>query len=305
MRIGIYIPAGPKDAIGSLLGSFERAEAGGFHSAWFGQLFDHDALTVLALAAQVTRTLELGTWVVPAPPRHPSALAQQALSVQAACDGRLVLGVGSSHRVIVEQRLGLDATRPLGHMEEYLQVLIPLLAGERVEHRGERLRVSLQIGRQGTSPPPVLLAALGPRMLELAARRADGVAIWLGGPRYLETTALPRLRASASGRSLRIVCGLPIVVTNDPPQARAAAASFLAQSSKLPAYRRVLERGGVESPADVALIGDTAEVARGLARLRDLGVDDFNAVIVPVREDPGARERTLDFLGSWASTGGS
>jgi alkanesulfonate monooxygenase SsuD/methylene tetrahydromethanopterin reductase-like flavin-dependent oxidoreductase (luciferase family) len=138
-------------------------------------------------------------------------------------------------------------------------------------------------------------------MLELAARRADGVAIWLGGPRYLETIALPRLRlrAGASRRSPRIVCGLPIVVTHDPPQARAAAESFLAQSSKLPAYRRVLERSGAESPADVALIGDAPEVARGLARLRDLGIDDFNAVIVPVREDPGARERTLEFLAAW------
>ena len=308
MRIGIYIPAGPGVAIDALAARFRRAEEQGFHTAWFGQLFDHDALTLLALAAGVTDRIELGTWVIPTYPRHPSALAQQALTVQAASGNRLILGVGASHAAVIENRLGLDYRRPLSHMREYLRVLGGLMTGDPVAHEGPRYRVSLQIGHQGTTPPPVFLAALGPRMLELAGRVADGVAIWLGGPRYLAEFAMPRVRESAraAGRPVpRIACGLPIAVTPDLDSARRSAQSFLAQSSRLPAYRLVLEREGALTPADVAVIGDESEVRRQLEALDALGVTDFNAVLFPVESDPDVRARTTRFLSSLAGDGAS
>lgn len=298
MRIGVYVSAAATTTIDALLERFARAEESRFHTAWVGQLFDHDALTLLALAARATRTIELGTWVVPTPPRHPSVLAQQALTVQAASGNRLVLGVGASHEEIVAKRLGLPYARPARELRDYLAVLRPLLAGEPVLPE-EPLRVSLRIGTLGAARPPVLVGALGPEMLRVAGQHADGAAIWLGGPRYLASFAIPRLREAArrAGRPApRIACGLPIAVSQDTARARSSAEAFLAGSARLPAYRRVLEREGAASPAAVALVGEEASLAQRIDELARLGVTDLNAVPFPVEGDPEAVARTLRFL---------
>jgi F420-dependent oxidoreductase-like protein len=304
VRIGFYISAEGGTPLEAILRRFERAEALGFRTAWSGQLFAHDALTLLALAARTTRRIELGTWVLPVQPRHPAVLAQQALTVQSASDGRLLLGVGVSHAAVVEKRLGLPYERPAQVMREVLQVLKPLLAGEHVEHRSQRLKLALQLETLGAAPPPVFLAALGPQMLHLAGELADGVAIWLGGPRYLETYAIPRIREAAhrAGRPAppRIACGLPVAVTSDAERGRSAAEAFLAPSSRLPAYRRVLERERAASPGAVAVVGDESAVAERLARLAALGVTDFNAVPFAVDGDPDAVARTQTLLAELA-----
>lgn len=300
MRIGFYVSVDGTTPIDAVLRRFERAEALGFHTAWVGQTFGHDALTLLALAARATRRIELGTWVVPIQPRHPSVLAQQALSVQAGSGGRLLLGIGVSHAAVIEKRLGLPYDRPALRMREYLSVLVPLLAGRAVDFQGETLHMTGQVDVRAPRPP-VFLAALGPHMLRLAGELADGVAIWLGGPRYLERYALPRIRsaARAAGRETpRIACGLPVAVTSDAARARASAEAFLARSSRLPAYRRVLEREGASSPADVAVVGDASAVAEGLERLAGLGVTDFNAVPFAVEGDADAVPRTQELLAS-------
>jgi F420-dependent oxidoreductase-like protein len=305
MRIGLYISASAETPIDTVLDHFARAEKRGLHTAWAGQMFDFDALTLLALASARTRRIELGSWVVPTYPRHPSALAHQALTVQAASRGRLVLGVGVSHAAVVEKRLGLDYSKPLRHMREYLEVLRPLLAGEEVRHQGDEFRVRLQAGTLDAPPPPVLVAALGPKMLDLAGRHADGVAIWLGGPRYLESFAIPRLQRAArdAGRPApRIVSGVPIAVTRA-GHARESAERFLAPSARLPAYRRVLEREGVSDPSQIAVVGDETEVEKALRDLADLGVTDVNAVPFRVAGDPQALPRTIALLGELASRG--
>ena len=303
MRIGLYIPAGATTGVDAILARFERAEADGFATAWAGQTFDHDALTLLALAARATRRIELGSWVVPAPLRHPAVLAQQALTVQAASSGRLLLGVGVSHQEVVARRFGVPFERPARHMREYFEVLLPLLAGERVEHAGERYRVSLQLGSLGASPPPVLLAALGPAMLRLAGEAAGGAAIWLGSRRYLEAFAVPRLReaARAAGRPApRIACGFPVAVTHDLAAAREGAETLLTRSARLPAYQRVLERGGLARPSDAAIVGDEEAVARQLAGLAAIGVTDLVAVPFAVEGDPDATRRTQALLSGLA-----
>jgi F420-dependent oxidoreductase-like protein len=306
VRIGLYISAGATTPIDAILARFEHAEADGFHTAWVGQVLDHDALTLLALAARATRRIELGTWVVPAPLRHPAALAQQALSVQAACADRLLLGVGVGHEEVVARRFGIPIGSPTRRMREYLALLGPLLAGARVEHAGERYRISLQLGTLGAKPPPVLLASLGPALLRLAGAAADGAAIWLGSPRFLEQLAIPCLLEAARGANRpppRIACGFPIAVTRDAAAAREGATAVLARSARLPAYQRVLERGGLARPADAAIIGDESAVARDLARLRELGVTDLTAVLFDVAEDPGVAERTQAFLAELARAG--
>ena len=298
MRIGIYVSAGARAPLDALLDEFARVDAAGFHTAWLGQTFELDALTALALAGTVTRTVELGSWVIPIQPRHPTALAQLAATAQAACGGRLVLGVGVSHEAVIARRFGLDYARPLRHAQEYLEVLIPLLRGDAVAHAGERYRVQARLEVTG-EPPPVLLAALGPEMLALAGRATDGAAIWLGGPRYLEELAVPTLHGAAedAGREgPRIACGLPVAITSDVEAARRSAHAFLAQSSKLPAYQRVLELEGVDAPEDVALIGEDAKVLDALDQLAVLGVTDFNAVLFDVDGDPDARTRSFELL---------
>lgn len=303
VRIGLYVSADAATPIEALVDRFRRADALGFHTAWAGQLFDHDALLLLALAAPATRRIELGSWVLPVQPRHPVLLAQQALTLQAASHGRLLLGLGVSHTEVVERRLGLSSERPVACMREYLEVLRPLLACERVEHRGERLRVALRLDGPEVPPPPLFVAALGPQMLRLAGRRADGVAIWLGGPRYLEEFALPRIHTAAreAGRpSPRIACGLPVAVTAQREAARTSANVLLARSARLPAYRRVLEREHADSPAAVAVLGDESDVARQLDRLAALGVTDFTAWLFPVPGDEGARARTRALLAKLA-----
>ena len=298
MRIGVYVTDRGAPGPAAWVARCERAEAAGFHTAWAGQMFGHDALTLLALAALRTHRIELGTWVLPIQPRHPVALAQQASTVQSAAAGRLVLGLGVSHAEVVEKRLGLAWRAPIQHMAEYLDVLLPLLRGEPLDHGGEQYRVSLQLDTAG-APPPVFLAALGPRMLELAGARADGVALWLCGERALEGFALPRILAGARAAARpapRIACGLPVAVTADAARARTSAEAFLARSAKLPAYRRVVAREGAASPGELAITGDEAAVAARVARLAALGVTDFTAVPFPVEGDPDAVDRTWQCL---------
>lgn len=287
-----------------VLARFVHAEALGFRTAWSGQVFGHDLLTLLALAGRVTRHIELASWVVPTPTRHPAALAQQVITVQHACRGRLLLGLGVSHAAVVGRRFGIHDPRPLSRLVEVLDVLKPLLQTGDVQHAGAHHRAELQLDRLGTAPPKILLGALGPRMLALAGSRTEGAALWLAGPRTLEDFAIPRLRAAASGAGRpepRIAVGLPVALTDDVSRARDAADAFLEPSARLPAYRRVLAREGVSRPADVAVVGDGAAIGARLDALASLGVSDFNAVTFPVPDDPDVEDRTRSWLAGRAA----
>lgn len=306
MRIGVYISTRDGCSVDEAVSRIQRAEAQGFYSAWLSQLFDYDALTLLALAGRVTERIELGTWVVPSYPRHPSALASQALTVQAASGNRLALAIGLSHQVIIENRLGLDYSKPIRHMSEYLSVLVPLLAGEAVRFEGHEYRVSLELDLRGVQSPPVLVAALGPQMLELAGRMAAGTAIWLGGPTYLREFALPRITAAARAAarpSPRVVCGFPIAVSKQHEAARRSAAALIERSAKLPSYQAVLARGELSEPASLAIIGDESHVHAELQALAKLGVTDLNAVLFDVDGDPEAWRRSYAFLAELARSG--
>jgi F420-dependent oxidoreductase-like protein len=303
LRIGLYLSSNPPQPLERLAERAAHAEQAGFHTLWISQLYDYDALTLIALLGRSTQRIELGTWVVPTYPRHPTALAQQALTAQVATGNRLLLAIGVSHRVVIEKRLGLDFSRPVRHMREYLEVLLPLLAGEQVEHDGQEFRVRLAVGVPCARRPPVLIAALGPQMLRLAGRLADGAAIWLGGPRYLRDFAIPALReaaARAARSAPRIAVGLPIAVHSDRSVALASVARILGRSSALPSYQAVLEREGAKQPEDVAIVGSEREVRDQLEALAKLGVTDFNAVAIAVDGEPRSLGRTLGLLGDMA-----
>jgi 5,10-methylenetetrahydromethanopterin reductase len=309
MRIGIFAcgPGMGLDApLDEMLERFVKAEADGLASAWAANIFNYDALTLVTLAGRATKTLELGTAVTPTYPRHPAALAQQALTAQAAVGNRLTVGIGLSHKLVIESLFGLDYSTPIRHMREYLSVLTGLLTGQPTAYQGKEYRVGAQITVPGAARPAVLIAALGPKMLKLAGTMADGTITWMGGPKYLEQTAVPLITKAAreAGRPApRVVAGFPIAVTSKPDVARAAAVTTFAMYSSLPAYRAILDIEGAPDAAGASIIGDEAEVRRRLKHLSDIGVTDLNAAPFPIADDPSAMQRTLEFLAEAARTG--
>ncbi|WBL35607.1 TIGR03564 family F420-dependent LLM class oxidoreductase [Tepidiforma flava] len=308
MKIGIGIGITGSEGLPEVIRQIQRAEESGFDAAWLPNIFGLDAVTTLALAGRETSRIELGTFVVPTYPRHPMALAQQALTAAAAAGGRFTLGIGLSHRVVIEGMFGLDYSKPVRHMREYLSVLVPLLEGKPVQFRGEEYRVQGQLTVPGAGRVPVIVAALGPQMLKVAGRLADGTATWMGGPAYLRETAIPAIRAAAAeaGRPApRIVSGFPVAVTADAAAARASAAKVFAVYGTLPSYRAVLDVEGAAGPADVAIVGSENDVAEQLRALAAAGVTDFNASPFPVEGDPAAVGRTIEFLAGFRRAAGA
>ena len=276
----------------------QELEAAGFDTLWLAHTAELDAITALSWVGRETERLELGTAVVPTYSRHPIAMAQQALTASAASGGRFRLGLGLSHRFIIEGSYGLSFEKPIRHLREYLEVLTPLLAGEPVDYRGETYRVKTQLQIEAKKPVPVLVAALGPQMLGLTGRMADGTITWMTGEKTLEGHIIPRLRAAASavGRpDPRVIAGLPVILTNRPEEGRERVNERAGGYGRVPSYKAMLEREGA-APGDIALVGDEAALRARVKRLEEIGVDDLDAVVVSDEGDTA--ERTLEFLSS-------
>ncbi len=276
--------------------AIRQLETVGFAGAFLPSV-GHDAMTVLALAAETTTTIELGTYVIPTYTRHPVAMAQQALAVNAAAGGRFTLGLGLSHEVVIRDSWGLDFTKVVRHMREYLEVLQPLLRGEVVHYDGEEFQVHSQVDLPDAEPPSVIVAALGPQMLRVTGRLADGTALWLAGPQWIEDVVIPELGGAAreAGKpDPRIIAGVPVAVTADPDAARERIAQAFAMYNTLPSYQRVIQGSGADDPGGVAIVGSEEEVERELLRWREIGVTDFYAAFAGVNADE--RRRTREFI---------
>lgn len=290
MRIGVFQETKTVDELVERVASCKDL---GFPSVWVPQIFGFDALTGLAIAAREVDGIELGTAVVPTYPRHPMALAAQARTVQQVSDGRFTLGVGLSHKIVIEDMLGISFERPVEHMREYLEILLPLLADEGVAFSGDHYTGNVQLTIPAPSRVPCLVAALGERMLALAGTVADGTATWMTGPATIGSHVAPRISeaATAAGRPApSIVSALPIAVTDDADAARAGAAEMFFMYGILPSYRAMLDREGAADPSDVAIVGDEATVRAGVEAMFEAGVTEF--VAVPFANSA----RTLEFL---------
>lgn len=296
MRIGIF--NGGDDLL-AVLESARQAEADGFDSFWMPQIFGLDALSALTLIGHEVPRIELGTAVVPTYPRHPVMLAGQALTAGVASGGRVTLGIGLSHQFVIEQMFGYSFDKPVRHMREYLSALMPLLAGEAAAVDGETLKAHAAIGIADAKPVPVLIAALGPKMLQLAAEHTSGTITWMTGPKTLAEHTVPAINAAAAAAGsgdMRVVGCLPVAVTSDVAAARERAAKVFEVYGMLPSYRAMLDREGAAGPADVAIVGSEAEVVAGIERLRDAGVTDF--VASEFASDPAEAAATRDVLKS-------
>ncbi len=284
---------GDSESLEDAVGQIVRAEADGFSSAWRAQIMGLDALTVFALAAGKTSRIELGTAVVPTYPRHPHALAMQAATVNVASGGRLALGVGRSHKIVIEDMLGMSYDKPISHMRDYVSVLRGLLDGGSCSVDGAAYKVNASVGVKDASPVPILVGALMPRMLELCGELCDGTLTWMSGPKHLAKNIVPTLNGAAerAGRPRpRTVVSLPVCVTDDPEQTRRLAAKLFVIYGTLPVYRACLDEEGVEGPADIALVGNEEEVRRGLEQIAETGATDFYAAIFP---GPGDRDESM------------
>ncbi|MCM6773728.1 LLM class F420-dependent oxidoreductase [Nocardia sp. CDC159] len=303
MRIGIMLgqPTG-SDALLRLTDDLRQAAEEGFQSAWLSHIFGIDALTALAVAGSQVPGIELGTGVVPTYPRHPGALAQQARTTALAVGpDRLSLGIGLSHRIVIENMYGYDFDKPARHMKEYLSVLLPLLAGEPVSYAGETIRANLALEVPNEDRVPVLLAAMGPQMLKLAGRRTDGTVLWMTGPATIRTHIAPIVTeaAAAAGRPApRVVCALPVCVTDDADAARNKAATVFEAYGTLPSYRAMMDREGVAGPGDLAIVGTEDQVAARIHEIIASGATEFVGALFTGGESAARTRKLLAGLAS-------
>lgn len=283
--------------IDEYIAEVKQAESLGFDQGWMGQVFSTDALIMMALLGRETSTIRLGTAVTPSHLHHPAALAMQVLTASAASAGRFDLGIGVSHKLVVEDMYGLSYAKLVAHMREYLSVLMPLLRGEQCDFDGEQFRVHAKVKVLDAKPVSVVVAALGPKMLEIAGHLADGTSTWMTGPKTLAQHTIPTITRSAQEHgkpSPRIVASFPMVLTNDISAAREVLAKRIGVYAFIPSYKNMLDMEGVSDPCDIAMVGDENILRDKLHELKTIGVTDFNAFCIPV--DESAVARTMHFL---------
>jgi F420-dependent oxidoreductase-like protein len=316
MRIGVMV--GPERGryatkIERMLADATWAEEAGLSSLWVPQIpDDFDALTAATLIGAATSRIEIGTAVVPIQPRHPIALAHQALSTQAACDGRLSLGLGVSHHWVIDEMLGLPYERPAAAMRDYLDVLDIALAGPgMVDVENDSFRVHNPMDVTDIAPTPVLIAALGPLMLRLAGERTDGTILWLADERAIGSHIAPTITtaAEAAGRPApRVVAGVPVCLCRDDEVevAKERANRVLSEAEVSPNYQKLLDQGDARNVGDILAAGSEASIEKRLRSFADAGTTDVSVRVVPIGADRDEKlessRRTREYL---ASLGGA
>ena len=316
MRVGLMI--GPER--GRYRSKIERirtdarwAEEQGLSTIWIPQIPDEfDALTAAALVGVETTRIEVGTAVVPVQPRHPIALAQQALSVQAACEGRLALGLGVSHHWIIDEMLGLPYERPVATMRAYLDVLDRAFAGPgTVDVENDVFRVHNPLDITDITPTSVLLAALGPLMLRLCGERTDGTILWMADERAIGSHVVPHLTkaAEAAGRPApRVVAGIPLCLCADDEVDAAVARTnrILSEAEVSPNYQKLLDLGDAKNVGDILAAGSESTIEKRLRAFADAGVTDLSIRVVPIGEGRdellASMRRTREYLAALAGS---
>ncbi|OMC41420.1 LLM class F420-dependent oxidoreductase [Mycobacterium sp. GA-1841] len=295
MRIGL---SGGAASVDRMINQAQQAEADGFSSLWYASGIAGDPLVAMAMAGRATQSIELGTAVLQTYPCHPLLQANRVVAAANAM-GRpgLSLGLGPSHEPIVRDVLGLSYDHPARNTAEYLQIVSPLLRGEDVDVDGTDWTAHTA-GRAARPdhPVPLLLSALSPRMLRIAAQFADGVVLWMASRQALESRIIPALAAATAefGRpSPRVVAGLPVAVHDDIDEARNAVAATAVSYAGMRNYEQIIRAGGGASAADVAIVGSESEVHRQLRALLDAGATDLWAQPVAVGADRAERSASV------------
>jgi alkanesulfonate monooxygenase SsuD/methylene tetrahydromethanopterin reductase-like flavin-dependent oxidoreductase (luciferase family) len=231
------------------------AEAAGVRQIWMTQSpFSPDTTTIFASAAAKTSMVRLGTAITPIYLRHPLALAQQALAIDDIAPGRFRLGIGPSHRSLVEGVYGLSQTTPLPYMREYLQVLRAALWAGKVNHHGYFFNVAVA-SMSRTAKIPLLISTLGEKAFQLAGEISDGALSWLCPVQYLLNTGLPALRKAAASSSIRrseppIVAHVLVALSQDGSLILEKGHQMLGYYAKLPFYAKMFADAGFPITTD-------------------------------------------------------
>jgi F420-dependent oxidoreductase-like protein len=300
LPLGTFISVGR--SLENALDRVRMAEQLGYHSVYTTHLAGRDSLTVLAAYAQATESIRLGTGVLPIYSRTPVATAQQAVTIDEISGGRLTLGIGVSHQVTVENWYGNHIARPVAEMREYVAALRAMFGGEDPPEAQTFPTRFHFLGIEPRPDLPIYVAALSPKMLELAGEVADGVILWLCNPDYIRDVVVPHVREGRrkAGKDLDgfdIVAAVPTAVTEEVDGARATLRADLSPYFLLPFYRTMIERSGYE--ADVRLFdeamerGDASAAAIAISdgfleNLAAIGPPDIAAAAVERYRDAGA-----------------
>ena len=292
MELGIF---GSSRSVSELTEQVQKAADLGYATFWTPQIFNLDALTALAVVSSKVSDIRLGTSVIPTYPRHPMMLAQQALTVNQVSGGRLDLGIGLSHKPVVEGMWGMSFDGPVGHMRDYLTILMALLHEGAISHGGKHLtsRGGIDVP---ADPPPVLVAALGPQMLKLVGKTADGTATWMTGPKTIQDHVVPVINDAAESENRprpQVVAAIPVCIHSDKEVAVEHAKRDFGFYGDLPSYRAMLDREGLENSWDIALTGSFEQVAEGMQVYVDAGATQVVAAVYGPDE---SREETVSRL---------
>jgi alkanesulfonate monooxygenase SsuD/methylene tetrahydromethanopterin reductase-like flavin-dependent oxidoreductase (luciferase family) len=298
MSIGCFISTGR--SLDQATARVKLAESLGYHSAFVTHIAGRESLTVVTAYALATERIRVGTGVVPIYTRTPATMAQTAATIDELSGGRLALGLGVSHRLIVEGWHGQTIDHPVEEMGEYVAIVRAVLRGEDPP-AGRKWASGFHLAGLDPRPRlPIFIAALSPAMLRLAGEIADGVMLWLCNPNYIREVVVPavrdgRERAGKSLDSFEVVAAVPAAVTKQAPSGGADNSSTTADAYEairgellpyfgLPFYRTMLDRSGFG--ADIAAY----DAAQGdSAKMREAISNEFLQGLTAVGDGPAVR----------------
>jgi F420-dependent oxidoreductase-like protein len=306
-RVGLAIQAA--DVV-TAISRIREAEQVGIQQVWMTQSMGMlDTLTLFAATATQTTRIRLGTSIVPVYPRHPLVMALQAATINDLAPGRLRLGVGTSHRHVIENVYGLSMPSPLAYLREYVEVMRQGLWEGRVDHQGRFFKVATSIPRPAQIP--LLISALGEKAFRLAGEIADGAISWVCPVPYLLDTALPALRAGAEAQHRPVpplVAHIPVAMSTNEAAVQAAAMPRISFYTKAPFYTHMFASAGFPIAADgtgvdalvkdLVVAGDQAQVEKRLRELLASGLDELLLMLVPVTDEAREREQLMQVIAS-------
>jgi F420-dependent oxidoreductase-like protein len=265
------------------------ADSLGYEAVYLTHVAGRESLTVLTAYALASSHIRIGTGVVPIYTRTPATMAQTAATIDELSGGRFTLGLGVSHRPVVEAWHGQRIDRPATEMREYTSIVRAILRGEDPPS-GEKWQTSFRLMRLDPRPElPIYIAALSPTMLRLAGEIADGVVLWLCSPSYIREVVIPEVTVGRerAGRSLEgfdIVAAVPAALTDDHGGAYEAMREDLIPYFGLPFYRAMIERSGFGADIEAydGAAGDLEAMRRAIS-------DDFLGQLTAVGDDAAVR----------------
>ncbi|HLJ32106.1 MAG TPA: LLM class flavin-dependent oxidoreductase [Ktedonobacteraceae bacterium] len=306
-RVGLNIQA---TDIATTISRILEAEQAGIRQVWMTQSAGMlDTLTLYAAAAVQTTQIRMGTSIVPVYPRHPLVMAQQAATIDALAPGRLQLGVGTSHRHVMENMYGLSMLSPLAYLREYVAVMREVLWDGHVDHQGTFFKVAASLPEPRQIP--LLISALGEKAFHLAGEIADGAISWVCPVPYLLNTALPALQAGAGAQNRPVpplVAHIPVAISTDEAAVQAATTPRISFYTKAPFYKHMFaaagfpidEKGtGVAALVKALVVAGTQEqVEKRLRELIASGLDELLLMLVPVANEAHEREQLMQIIAS-------